>query len=55
MLRTKTLLGETYVELTPGSNGEPALEDGGELPAAPEPATPNKAGNPIYFLVTTSS
>jgi ABC-type transporter Mla subunit MlaD len=34
MLRTKTLLGETYVELTPGSNEEPALEDGGELPAA---------------------
>jgi len=34
MLRTKTLLGETYVELTPGSNDEPALEDGGELPAA---------------------
>lgn len=34
MLRTKTLLGETYVELTPGSNSEPPLEDGGELPAA---------------------
>jgi ABC-type transporter Mla subunit MlaD len=34
MLRTKTLLGETYVELTPGSNEEPALADGGELPAA---------------------
>jgi ABC-type transporter Mla subunit MlaD len=34
MLRTKTLLGETYVELTPGSKEEPALEDGGQLPAA---------------------
>src|SRR5215813_2691354 len=34
MLRTKTLLGETYVELTPGSNSEPALQDGAELPAA---------------------
>jgi ABC-type transporter Mla subunit MlaD len=34
MLRTKTLLGETYVELTPGAAGEPALEDGGTLPAA---------------------
>jgi phospholipid/cholesterol/gamma-HCH transport system substrate-binding protein len=34
MLRTKTLLGETYVELTPGSKGEPPLEDGGTLPAA---------------------
>jgi ABC-type transporter Mla subunit MlaD len=34
MLRTKTLLGETYVELTPGSKSEPPLDDGGELPAA---------------------
>ncbi len=34
MLRTKTLLGETYVELSPGSNEEPALKDGGELPSA---------------------
>ncbi|HEY2478305.1 MAG TPA: MlaD family protein [Solirubrobacterales bacterium] len=34
MLRTKTLLGETYVELTPGSKNEPPLEDGGTLPAA---------------------
>jgi ABC-type transporter Mla subunit MlaD len=33
MLRTKTLLGETYVELTPGSKEDPALEDGGQLPA----------------------
>jgi phospholipid/cholesterol/gamma-HCH transport system substrate-binding protein len=34
LLRTKTLLGETYVELTPGSKSEPVLEDGAELPAA---------------------
>jgi ABC-type transporter Mla subunit MlaD len=34
MLRTKTLLGETYVELTPGASGEPALQDGAELPSA---------------------
>jgi phospholipid/cholesterol/gamma-HCH transport system substrate-binding protein len=34
MLRTKTLLGETYVELTPGSKGEPPLPDDGTLPAA---------------------
>lgn len=34
ILRTKTLLGETYVELSPGSNEEPALKDGAELPAA---------------------
>ena len=34
ILRTKTLLAETYVELTPGSSSEPALEDGGTLPAA---------------------
>ena len=34
ILRTKTLLGETYIELTPGSSSEPALEDGGTLPGA---------------------
>jgi phospholipid/cholesterol/gamma-HCH transport system substrate-binding protein len=34
MLRTKTLLGETYVELTPGSKEEPPLEDGRQLPPA---------------------
>lgn len=31
ILRQKTLLGETYVELTPGSESAPALEDGGTL------------------------
>jgi phospholipid/cholesterol/gamma-HCH transport system substrate-binding protein len=34
ILRTKTLLGETYVELTPGDSGGPALPDGGTLAAA---------------------
>ncbi len=34
MLRTKTLLGETYVELTPGNSRGPKLPDGAELPAA---------------------
>jgi virulence factor Mce-like protein len=34
ILRTKTLLGETYIELTPGSSSEPALEDGGTLSGA---------------------
>lgn len=34
MLRTKTLLGETYVELTPGSNEAKTLPDGAMLPAA---------------------
>jgi virulence factor Mce-like protein len=34
ILRTKTLLGETYVELTPGDSSAPALEDGETLPAA---------------------
>jgi ABC-type transporter Mla subunit MlaD len=34
MLRTKTLLGETYVELTPGSRKGPKLPDGGTLPEA---------------------
>jgi phospholipid/cholesterol/gamma-HCH transport system substrate-binding protein len=32
ILRTKTLLGETYVELTPGSRNSPALPDNGVLP-----------------------
>jgi phospholipid/cholesterol/gamma-HCH transport system substrate-binding protein len=31
ILRQKTLLGETYVELTPGDRGGPKLEDGGRL------------------------
>jgi len=34
VLRTKTLLGETYVELTPSSADVPALPDGGTLPVA---------------------
>ncbi len=33
MLRTKTLLGETYVELTPGTSGAPAIREGGSIPA----------------------
>jgi phospholipid/cholesterol/gamma-HCH transport system substrate-binding protein len=33
MLRQKTLLGETYVELTPGTASAPALPEGGHLPA----------------------
>jgi virulence factor Mce-like protein len=33
LLRQKTLLGETYVELTPGNRDAPPLPDGGELPA----------------------
>ena len=33
MLRQKTLLGETYVELTPGSAAAPKLPEGGRLPA----------------------
>src|SRR5581483_10207582 len=32
ILRTKTLLGETYVQLTPGHKGTPNLPDGGTLP-----------------------
>ncbi len=34
MLRTKTLLGETYIELTPGAKSGPKLADGGTLPEA---------------------
>src|SRR5947209_14124388 len=32
ILRTKTLLGETYIDLTPGSPRSPPLPDGGRLP-----------------------
>src|SRR5436190_1327588 len=34
ILRQKTLLGETYVELTPGSKSGPTLPEGDTLPAA---------------------
>jgi phospholipid/cholesterol/gamma-HCH transport system substrate-binding protein len=34
ILRTKTLLGETYIELTPGSSEGPKLADGGTVPEA---------------------
>jgi virulence factor Mce-like protein len=34
ILRTKTLLGETYIELTPGSRNGPELADGGTVPEA---------------------
>jgi len=34
ILRTKTLLGETYVELTPGDSNAPVLPDGSTLAAA---------------------
>jgi phospholipid/cholesterol/gamma-HCH transport system substrate-binding protein len=34
ILRTKTLLGETYIELTPGSREGEELADGGTLPTA---------------------
>jgi phospholipid/cholesterol/gamma-HCH transport system substrate-binding protein len=34
ILRTKTLLGETYVELSPGPGDGPELADGGTLPRA---------------------
>jgi phospholipid/cholesterol/gamma-HCH transport system substrate-binding protein len=34
ILRTKTLLGETYIELTPGDSEGPELADGGVVPEA---------------------
>src|SRR6266516_4863030 len=34
ILRQKTLLGETYVELTPGSSSAPKVKEGGTLKAA---------------------
>ena len=33
ILRQKTLLGETYVELSPGTAGSGRVQDGGRLPA----------------------
>lgn len=34
MLRTKTILGETYVELTPGTKGRPTIPENGYLPVS---------------------
>src|SRR5947208_6573055 len=34
ILRQKTLLGETYVELTPGTKSAPKIPEGGELATA---------------------
>jgi phospholipid/cholesterol/gamma-HCH transport system substrate-binding protein len=34
ILRAKTLLGETYIELTPGTESGPKVPDGGSLPRA---------------------
>lgn len=34
ILRTKTLLGETYIELTPGDGKGPQVADGGTIPEA---------------------
>jgi phospholipid/cholesterol/gamma-HCH transport system substrate-binding protein len=34
ILRTKTLLGETYIELTPGDGSGPQMADGGTVPEA---------------------
>src|SRR5689334_17400973 len=34
ILRQKTLLGETYVELTPGDRSKGSIPEGGTLPAA---------------------
>jgi virulence factor Mce-like protein len=34
ILRQKTLLGETYAEITPGNRGKGSLSDGGTLPSA---------------------
>jgi phospholipid/cholesterol/gamma-HCH transport system substrate-binding protein len=34
ILRTKTLIGETYVQITPGSPNAPPIRDGGSIPNA---------------------
>jgi virulence factor Mce-like protein len=46
ILRAKSLLGETYVELTPGSRSAPAVPDGGSLGAAQ--VTPSVQLDEIY-------
>ncbi len=46
ILRAKSLLGETYVELTPGSRSAPAVPDGGTLGAAQ--VTPSVQLDEIY-------
>ena len=38
-MRTKTLLGEAYIELAPGPNGDPPIPDGGRLAASHVHAT----------------
>src|SRR5581483_4632389 len=41
ILRLKTLLGEVFVDLSPGSDGAPKLRDGGTLPSSQvEPTQP---------------
>lgn len=39
IIRTKTPLGESYIELTPGTPGSPPLPDGGRLPSEQVGAT----------------
>jgi phospholipid/cholesterol/gamma-HCH transport system substrate-binding protein len=48
ILRQKTLLGETYVELTPGSPGSPKVAEGGEL--APGQVSPTVELDEIFRL-----
>ncbi len=46
IIRAKTLLGEAYVELTPGSRAAPSVPDGGSL--APGQVAPSVALDEIY-------
>ena len=49
ILRQKTLLGETYVELSPGDRNDSNLPDGGELPRGPGGAL-GRAGRDLPHL-----
>jgi phospholipid/cholesterol/gamma-HCH transport system substrate-binding protein len=44
ILRQKSLLGETYVEITPGNPGDEKLADGGTLPSTRRRGAPSRSG-----------
>jgi ABC-type transporter Mla subunit MlaD len=46
ILREKTLLGETYVELTPGTQNAPPIPDGGKLSSGSARPWPRSTSSP---------
>ena len=51
ILRQKTIIGETYVELSPGTPHSPTLPDGGMLPA--RPGAERRAARPMCSTRST--